>query len=196
MIEPTLASLRAAGAHRHDPVRFHYLEALARRMQAQPAAVQQRLAARWQADVADYAQRAGTAPAPADGGAPQPPATPLAELNRYIQSRTRADTQAPPSSAGDNSDGLKSVQRFGEVWARISAEQKVAQALERGPENAGPLNSHMLMLRSLALMRTLSPDYLRRFLSQMESLLWLEQAGRKTTPSQTPRSARRGAPRK
>jgi len=195
MSDPTLASLRAAGAHLRDPVRFHYLEALARRMQAQPAAVQQRLAARWQEAVADYVQRASPASAPADGHAPQPPGTPLAELNRYIQRRTRADAQSLPSSAGDGTDGLKSVQRFGEVWARISAEQKVAQALERGPENAGPLNSHMLMLRSLALMRTLSPDYLRRFLSQMESLLWLEQAGRKTTPAQA-RPARRGSPRK
>lgn len=31
------------------------------------------------------------------------------------------------------------------------------------------------MLRSLNLMRTLSPDYLRTFWSQMDSLLWLEQ---------------------
>lgn len=195
MSEPTLASLRADGAHLRDPVRFHYLEALARRMQAQPVAVQQRLAARWQEAVADYAQRAGMASAPADGRVPQPSATPLAELNRYIQSRTQAGAQSLPSRAGDGTDGLKSVQRFGEVWARISAEQKVAQALERGPENAGPLNSHMLMLRSLALMRTLSPDYLRRFLSQMESLLWLEQAGRKTAPPQA-RPTRRGSPRK
>lgn len=195
MSDPALASLRAAGAHLRDPVRFHYLEALARRMQAQPAAVRQRLAFRLQEAVADYVQRSGPALAPAGRGAQQPPATPLAELNRYIQSRTRADAQSLPSSAGDGIAGLKSVQRFGEVWARISAEQKVALALERGPENAGPLNSHMLMLRSLALMRTLSPDYLQHFLSQMESLLWLEQASRKAAPPPI-RPVRRGRQKK
>ena len=31
MSEPTLASLREAGAHQHDPARFHYLEVLERR---------------------------------------------------------------------------------------------------------------------------------------------------------------------
>jgi hypothetical protein len=35
------------------------------------------------------------------------------------------------------------------------------------------------MLRSLSLMQSLSPDYLRRFLSQVDSLLWLEQAATK-----------------
>ena len=79
---------------------------------------------------------------------------------------------------------MKSVRRFSEVWSKIAAEQQVAQAFTRGPENAGPLNAHRLMLRSLALMRSLSPDYLRHFLSQMDSLLWLEQAAAK--PARAP----------
>jgi hypothetical protein len=39
------------------------------------------------------------------------------------------------------------------------------------------------MLRSLSLMQSLSPDYLRRFLSQTDSLLWLEQASTKRNGS-------------
>ncbi|MFZ2387771.1 MAG: DUF2894 domain-containing protein, partial [Polaromonas sp.] len=42
--------------------------------------------------------------------------------------------------------------------------------------------SHMLVLRSLALMRKLSPDYLQRFLSHVDTLLWLDQANQKYTP--------------
>ena len=84
---------------------------------------------------------------------------------------------------------------FGEVWSRISAERQVVQALRRGPENAGPLNSHMLILRALTLMRSLSPDYLRRFLAQMDTLLWLDQANRQTALS-APRQARRARPPK
>lgn len=37
----------------------------------------------------------------------------------------------------------------------------------------------MLVLHSLALMRTLSPDYLRRFLAQADALLWLDQVNEK-----------------
>ena len=88
---------------------------------------------------------------------------------------------------------MKSVRQFSEVWSKISAEQQVVQALHRGPENAGPLNSHKLVLRSLSLMRALSPDYLRRFLSHADTLLWLEQAqsqSRAKPPAAKPKAAR------
>jgi len=66
---------------------------------------------------------------------------------------------------------------------------QVEQSLKRGPENAGPLNSHMLVLRSLATMRELSPEYLRRFLSHAETLLWLDQESQRLSTPQA-RSAR------
>ncbi len=176
MSEAALASLRAEGLHRHDPVRFHYLEALARRLHQQPPAVQQRLQVRWQAAVADYAGRARAAPRPATQAVVPAPDSLLEQLNRDLQAR--AGTGTAPGREGDGAcmPDMKSVRLFGEVWSKISAEQQVALALVRGPENAGPLNSHRLMLRSLRLMRSLSPDYLRRFLAQMDTLLWLEQA--------------------
>jgi hypothetical protein len=37
--------------------------------------------------------------------------------------------------------------------------------------------TNMLVLRTLGLMRELSPDYLRRFMTHVETLLWLDQAG-------------------
>jgi hypothetical protein len=90
---------------------------------------------------------------------------------------------------------LPSVRRFRETWSRIAAEDQVTQAVERGPANAGPLNSHMLVLRTLALLRDLSPDYLRRFLSQMETLQWLEQASQTIAPVK-PKPARRSRVKK
>jgi len=165
MGEPALESLRAEGLHRHDPVRFHYLEALLRRLPQQPSAVQPVLRQRWHAAVADYAEHARSAPArPAKD-------CPLKQLNRDLRERAGAGMEHGAGSAPD----LKSVRRFGEVWSKIAVEQQVAQALVREPENAGPLNSHKLVLRALRLMRTLSPDYLRHFLAQMDALLWLEQ---------------------
>ncbi len=142
-----------------DPVQAHFVAALSRRLQAAPEAVQRVLQARlhdaWPGQAAD-----APPPRPAPVRAPSP----LAQLNRDIT------TAAPPGRE------LRSAQSFRDTWSRICAEDEVTQAVEQGPENAGPLNSHRLVLRTLALMRDLSPDYLRRFLSHADTLLWLDQA--------------------
>ena len=43
------------------------------------------------------------------------------------------------------------------------------------PTDAGPLNSTALAGRAIALMRELSPAYLRAFLAYVDDLAWLEQ---------------------
>ena len=181
MTDLTMEALRAEGMHHHDPVRFHYLEVLATRLPLQPQAVQQVLARRLHQAVADYAKSAQSTSRPSPSTTMTAPAaqSPLAQLNRDLSAQSKADSDSALTSDGANLSDMKSVRRFSEVWSKISAEQQVVQALQRGPENAGPLNSHRLMLRSLSLMRTLSPDYLQRLLSQMDSLLWLEQANNK-----------------
>lgn len=195
--EPTLESLRADGANRHDPARFHYLEVLARRLPGQPPVVQQVLAVRLHAAVAAYAERARSisqeiphAVRPAIPAA----SSPLVQLNRDLGARAQADADIARAGNGASLSDMKSVRQFSEVWSKISAQRQVAQALDRGPENAGPLNSHRLMLRSLSLMQSLSPDYLRRFLSQVDSLLWLEQASAKPLRS-TAKPGRKSRPR-
>ena len=181
MADSLLESLRAEGLHRHDPARFRYLEVLARRLPLQPPAVQPVLQQRWHTAVADYAERARSAPGFPAGAAAISTQAPLAQLNRDLQARTEGDAAPGLAGGGTHMPDMKSVRRFSEVWSRISAEQQVAQALVRGPENAGPLNSHRLMLRALRLMRGLSPDYTRRFMAQMDALLWLEQMHAKAT---------------
>jgi hypothetical protein len=71
---------------------------------------------------------------------------------------------------------------FRNTWSKLSVDRHVTQAIEQAPENAGPLNSHRLVLRSLALMRDISPDYLNRFVSYVDTLLWLDQADGKHRP--------------
>lgn len=71
---------------------------------------------------------------------------------------------------------LKSVSFFRNTWSKLSSEKQVSQALEQAPKNAGPMNSHQLVLRSLALMRDISPDYLNRFVSYVDTLLCLERS--------------------
>lgn len=211
-----LESFRRQGAQRFDPVRFHYMEALARRMQAQPLSVQRVLKPKLKSALAKYAEglmhaqkaasdevatlssrrpeqalelrrlfaagdyasvrRIGRQAGLRQGGAS------LAQLNHYIQSTSQAGSPAQGvSHVKVGSTEMKSLHRFRQTWARMSAEDEVDKALSRAPENAGPLNSHSLALRSLALMRELSPDYLRRFLAHLDTLLWLDHMNQTST---------------
>lgn len=189
-LQAALAAMRREGAWRVDPAGFHWLEALSRRLPGQPESVRRILQARLEAAVADYTARVAAAPPPAGNvrglypaAAPVRPAAagePLVQLNRFIRAN-RAAAEALPgeSQAGDE---LASVRRFRRAWSARRSQQQVAQAALRKPVNAGPLNSHALVLDSLELMRELSPDYLRRFLLHVESLQWLEQAREQAAP--------------
>jgi hypothetical protein len=77
-------------------------------------------------------------------------------------------------NAGPRSE-LKTIRNFRNTWAKLSIDKQMAQALEQTPKNAGPINSHMLVLRSLALIRDISPDYLNRFMLYTDTLLRLDQ---------------------
>ena len=182
-----LEGLRQAG-QRLDPVRLHYLALLSQRIATVPEAVQRVLECKLDAALTGLERRlAKTQPASCNDEAPRP-AAPLAALNHYLRGLK------PPGNSDARPD-LASVRRFRETWQRITAEDQVAEAVERGPANAGPLNSHRLVLRTLALLSDLSPDYLRCFLSQVETLQWLEQASQAITPVKA-KPARRSRPKK
>lgn len=76
---------------------------------------------------------------------------------------------APPSE-------LKTLRQFRSTWSRLSVDQQLSRSLAKVPDNSGPLNSHRLVLRALQQLREISPDYLHRFMAQLEGLIWLEQA--------------------
>jgi hypothetical protein len=201
-----LDALRKA-AQRIDPVRLHYLDVLSQRVAAAPDAVRRVLENKLDTALTNLETRLRQPPMAATAAGMQPAAAPLVALNQYIGTLKRSgDGSLPglglsgPAVEGLASEGaahreLPSVRRFRETWSRIAAEDQVTQAVERGPANAGPLNSHMLVLRTLALLRDLSPDYLRRFLSQMETLQWLEQASQTIAPVK-PKPARRSRVKK
>ncbi|MBI5260137.1 MAG: DUF2894 domain-containing protein [Burkholderiales bacterium] len=169
----TLAAWRARGEDRHDPVRFRFLEALARRTAGHAGearrVLDQKLALAMQA-YRTLPVRAEAEPRHTAGAPPPPPtaaASPLAELLRRLQAQPD-DTAAPAE--------LRALRLHGKSWSRLSAERRLVQAHATAPGNAGPLHSHTLMLRALNLMRTLSPDYLSHFLCHVDALLWLDQA--------------------
>lgn len=185
-----IAALRAAGAEQVDPLRLHYLEALSARAQAQPDGVKQILETRLAQALADLQQRLTQAQAPclvepppvASASATEPASTtPQAEtLSDLLRSMAtpaaqQADSHGAVTAMGPRSE-LKAVSQFRATWSRLSADKQVAEALDLAPQNAGPINSHMLVLRSLALMREIAPDYLSRFISYTDTLLCLDAA--------------------
>lgn len=193
----SLQTLRRAGAERFDPVRFHYMEVLSRRVDEASGEVQRILASKLEKALADYDQRFTQAPRVLGQQVvvTPSPCTPLVQLNQYIHSVTQ-DLGDRDLGCGQGTSGdIKSARRFRETWSRIAAEKQVNEAFGRGPENAGPLNAHMLVLHSLRLMRDLSPHYLQQFMSQVDSLLWLDQVNQKYTLADT-KPARPGRARK
>lgn len=177
--QAALQALRQAGAPRWEPLRWQYLASLAERLQAAPPGQQALLQAKLAQGLADCQTRLTQRPQAAPLGAkPKRPPSALAQLNQAVAD---AATQAAPGGPGSAQarPELKSAQRFRESWAVLCAEEVVDQARTQAPQNAGPLNAHMLVLRTLGLLRELSPDYLRRFLTHTETLMWLEgQQGR------------------
>jgi hypothetical protein len=181
-----LEALRRNGGSLADPARFRYLEALARRVDAQPEPVRRLLQARLQAGVADYAARVSDEAACAPRRITRKPeASPLVLLNRALR-------EGRPDAAGTPGDEeLASARRFRTAWDAQRALEKLERALAHKPAQAGPLNSHALLLQSLELMRTLSPHYLRQFLLHAETLLWLAAAGEQS--AEQPNARKKGA---
>lgn len=182
---------RARGAEPADPVRFRFIEALARRAALQPAPVRQRLDARVIALLAACEAaapgelQADPGPAPAPPAAPTP--GPLAALTATLTQRgaARARSEAapglPPSLVGPAE--LASAQYFRSTWSRLSAHKRLTQSLAKQPDNAGPLNSHRLIHRALSVMRELSPAYLQRFMAHVDTLMWMEQMQASAAPA-------------
>jgi hypothetical protein len=190
-------SLRRSGADQFDPVRLHYLQVLATRASAHQGRVKRILDARLAQALAAFKERyersqsdARDTVAPSNESDSRPS---LGELVRYM-------AQHSPDPVDGRLEGnpglrreLKSVRYFRNTWSKLSVDKRVAQALDQAPKNAGPINSHSLVLRSLALMRDISPDYLNRFTSYVDTLLCLDQCmEEKQVTAKKPRVVKKG----
>lgn len=162
-----LDTWRGQGADRVDPLRFHFIVALARRVSGHEGEARRILDEKLAGALDDYARcvaqaagasEAGAAPAPADG------LTTLVDL-------LSANGAALQDAAGD----MAVLDYFRGLWAELRVGRELRQALENVPENAGPLNSLHLVHQSLMLMHDLAPGYLRHFLSYADTLSWMER---------------------
>ncbi len=197
-VQKALDDLRKAGAPGRDPLRFCYLETLARRALTQTDPVRRCLEQRLTTALAQWQT---SMPAPTDASGPQLPranaypreaatrstAKPngargsttglrlLVALNHDLRKRSHDPAAVANIDGSPNDPGeLRSARAFKQEWSQLRAQERVQTALDGGPDNAGPLNSHQLVLRAASQMRSLSPIYLERFLSHVDTLLWLD----------------------
>lgn len=197
-----LDALRASGAAERDPIRFAYLDALARRAATQAAPIRQLLDAKIRAVANEIASRPAFVPTKViQTNAASPLANLLTYINQHAHEQSEANQAATQTAAvnpalieislGESSRAesrsasaartrqapeLKSVAYFRNEWSKLSTEQQLTQTLAQAPENAGPMNAQHLVLRSLQVMHDISPDYLQGFMSYIDTLIWLEHA--------------------
>lgn len=113
---------------------------------------------------------------------------PLADLVRDINRQAaeggpaRSAEGGPTGSAGEGAAAvgtpteLRALRDFRSTWSQLRIDQQMTRSLAKAPGNAGPLNSHRLVLRALQAMREVAPAYLHRFVSYVDALMWLDQA--------------------
>lgn len=201
---------RASGADRANPLRFHLIDALARRAATYDGPARQRLDARLAGLIQAYESaltEAGGAAADLPAAPPDREPGPLAGLVAYLdnpgatgQSQTVDAEPDGACAAGIRPRdplGLRAaypelplLDEFQALWSRFSADRQVRQSQEQVHKNAGPLNSNQLVHRALSLMREMSPGYLQQFLSYTDALMWMEQmtAASGPAPKETPRA--------
>lgn len=194
MIEPgpseaadtRLEALRLEGADRLAPVRFHYIEVLAHRASAHQGSVKRILDGKLDAAESALRKRLEQAQREAKTAQAAPQALAhgetLGDLVRQLTHQTSAQRGTRPEAPITTPRiELKAVHYFRNTWSRLSAKKQVTQALGQAPKNAGPINSHVVALRSLALMRDTSPEYLNHFMCYVDTLLSLDQSDRPLT---------------
>lgn len=150
--------------------------------------------------IAGTARDAGEHPADAvdrvaDTKTAIPAARPLEALVAHLAKRHAADDESAVSTLLAQQRAaypeLPAIDYFREAWASVSTNKQLRQSQAHVPDNAGPLNSSHLVHRSLSLMRSLSPGYVRQFLSYVDALSWMEQMNQAgTAPAKdAPRTA-------
>lgn len=196
-----LTALKTAGAQT-DPVKLRYIESLLQRAEQRQASVARILEDKARQAMTDYRQgmqqRRVETPQPTDRnnalrdlnllladlhqGDEDPRAAPLEAALRQQEldlAVSMAEQTTPGAGvASGQREELKAARRFHSAMVQLNADKVVQQAIAAVPEEAGPLNPQRLATRSLATMRDLSPHYLSRFVSYIDTLFWLEQAER------------------
>ena len=107
-------------------------------------------------------------------------------FNQEQDARLETGSAPLPSGSDELKFELQSMKRFRESMKYFNIDKIINRAINDFPENAGPHNPHMLAIKSLMQMKELSPQYLRRFASYIETILWLEKNSTKLNRKKAP----------
>lgn len=99
----------------------------------------------------------------------------LAGLLKQQETQVLADNGAsapPPPPRQRELSALRQLRHQRQVHR---ARQRIDDAITQTPSDAGPLNSHRLVTRSIETLRELSPAYLEHFVNYLDTLMSLEK---------------------
>lgn len=175
LLTARLAALRMQGADHNAPVRFAYLEDLLLRARTRGGPVAERLLVRVAQGLEQFESGLGKRGAKEER---VPVSQVLRGLQNQLQGEAPGEAATPPSNPilSGAPMTLKSVDVLRDTWVKLKQSQRVTEAICQPPENAGPLNSHHLVIRSLETLRNLSPAYLAHFMEYVDTVLLLQPA--------------------
>lgn len=109
------------------------------------------------------------------------PAKSLSHLEQQMlaqNARLLGIEQAPEQPVEQEAPGLRSAKRFRHSRQRQEKRKVVEVALQRRPEDPGPLNPEMLAVTVLSELQSVSPAYLERYVSFVEGLVVLASSSK------------------
>jgi hypothetical protein len=182
--EEVLATLQQSGADAFDPITFHRLQSLSQRMLAHQGETRKRIEQSFEDMRSVLANRLAQAHAEAgkEQGVVAPAIKSKSPLGKLLEEMGVVQNAQQAMNVQHHlvlPQELKAIQQFGRTWSELSIDSQVTKAIDQAPENAGPLNSHNLVLRTIAQMREISPAYLNRFMTYIDTLMCLERANKK-----------------
>ncbi|AIF48798.1 DUF2894 domain-containing protein [Dyella japonica] len=197
-----LDAWREQGADRLDPIRFHFMDALATRAARHEGearrVLDEKLRALLDAYAADIERSMEEAIRVTERTVDASARGVFGELIDQLARAAAARSDSPVADAAAPAQEMELLGEFRKIWSSVRTESQLRQSMEDAPENAGPLNSRALVHRAVALMRELSPGYLQHFLAYIDDLSWIEQmngsaavASREASPLASPKKRSR-----
>jgi len=154
-------TLQRAGEPTDNPGQFRSL--LRRRQTAKPS------------PFAPLQQAYRAAPADEDPQEHNALASMLKQQETQVLADNGASTPPPPPRQRE----LSALRQLRSQRQAHQARQRIDDAITQTPSDAGPLNSHRLVTRSIETLRELSPAYLEHFVNYLDTLMSLEKLARK-----------------
>ncbi len=163
-LQRQLAQWQAQGADRMDPLRFGTLAALAARAPRHAGVARRQLETRLADLAAAYARDVQAWSPPAAD--PVATTTPLAALLAEVSAHAAANPHYPERPE---------LEELRQLWSQLRTRSQLQASLQALPDDAGPLNSAVLVHRALTLMREVSPGYLQQFIAYADTLSSLQR---------------------